>query len=172
MNNFKDDLKFSHEAEDLDMWHRIYNQAFPNFLSMTSTREDGQMQQLGVDRTIVTSSGKAVYIDEKARRKDYGDIILEYISNDKKMTKGWVEKPLFCDYIAYAILPSDMCYLLPVHQLQSVWLENKNEWLKTFEIVPADNKFYTTLSCAVPIKVLFGALGKALRINYSGQKAA
>lgn len=166
LNNFKEDLKFSHDMEDLSVWFEIYNKAFPNNHGFTNERENGQLQHLGIDRTVVLGSGKAIYIDEKVRRKDYGDILLEYISNDKIKSKGWVEKPLFCDYIAYAILESGMCYLLPVPQLQKAWMENKKEWIKKYGIKSAKNKYYNTLNCPIPIKILFPEIGRALRISF------
>jgi len=167
LNNFKEDLEFSHTMEDLSIWFEIYNKAFPNNHGFTNERENGQLQQLGIDRTVILSSGKAIYIDEKVRRKNYGDILLEYISNDKTGLKGWAEKPLFCDYIAYAILENGMCYLLPVPQLQKVWLENKEKWLALYETKSAPNNYYNTLNCPIPIKVLFQAIGNALRISFS-----
>lgn len=166
LNNFKEDLEFSHKAEDLSIWAEIYNNAFPGNHGFTNERENGQVQYLGIDRTVILSSGKAIYIDEKVRRKNYGDILLEYISNDKTKSKGWAEKPLFCDYISYAILENGMCYLLPVPQLQKVWLENKDKWLKLYGTKTAPNQYYNTLNCPIPIDVLFPAIGKSLRIPF------
>ena len=170
LNNFEEDLKFSHKMEDWSIWIEIYNKAFPNNHGFTNERENGQTQHLGIDRTVILSSGKAIYIDEKVRRKDYGDILLEFVSNDRTKSKGWAEKPLFCDYIAYAIIESGMCYLLPVPQLQKVWAENKEEWLKGYGIKSAPNQYYNTLNCPIPIKVLFQAIGNALRISFKGEK--
>ena len=167
MNNFLDDLNFSHESEDYPFWEEVYSKAFPSFKAMTNTRTDGQLQRLGIDRTIILSSGKAVYVDEKVRRKDYGDILLEYLSNDTKGSPGWVEKPLFCDYIAYAILPTRMCFLFPVPQLQAAWIKNKSEWMKDYHVKQADNNGYKTWSCPVPIPVVFKAIGSCLRISFS-----
>lgn len=168
LNNFKEDLAFSHTAEDSTIWPEIYNKAFLKNHGFTNERENGQLQHLGIDRTVILSSGKAIYIDEKVRRKDYGDILLEYVSNAKTRAKGWVEKPLFCDYIAYAILKSGMCYLLPVPQLQKVWVENKQKWLKLYGIKSAPNQYYNTLNCPIPTNVLFAAIGQALRISFNG----
>ena len=165
-NDFKKDLAFSHAAEDWAIWGKIYNKAFPGNHGFTNERKNGQAQHLGIDRTIILKSGKAIYIDEKVRRKDYGDILLEYVSNDKTKSKGWVEKPLFCDYIAYAILESNVCYLLPVPQLQKIWAENKSVWLKKYKTKSAQNKYYNTLNCPVPIAVLFSAIGQSLRISF------
>ena len=164
-NNFEKDLAFSHAAEDLKIWSEIYNKAFPQNHGFTNERENGQTQYLGIDRTVILSSGKAIYIDTISISTNYGDILLEYISNDKTKLKGWVEKPLFCDYIAYAILENGMCYLLPVPQLQKVWLENKEEWLKNYGVKSAKNKYYNTLNCPIPINILFPVIGKALRVS-------
>jgi hypothetical protein len=166
MNDFNNDLKYSHESEDNPIWRIIYNKAFPDNKSITNNREDSQTQRLGIDRTIILSSGKAIYIDEKVRRKDYGDILLEYISNDKYKTLGWVEKKLFCDYIAYAILDIKICYLLPVPQLQKAWMDNKETWLKIYGSKVAPNKSYNTLNCAIPKEILYKEIGKTLRINF------
>jgi hypothetical protein len=166
LNDFRKDLEFSHNAEDLELWRTIYDKAFPGNHGYTNMRDNGQTQYLGIDRTVILSSGKAIYIDEKVRRKDYGDILIEYISNDIKKTKGWGEKPLFCDYIAYAILPKNICYLLPVPQLQKAWSENKPGWLSQYGTRSADNKYYKTLNCPVPINDLFKAIGQTLRIKF------
>lgn len=164
-NDFKEDLEFSHQAEGLKIWSDVYAKAFPG-CSTKNNRDDGELQRSGIDRTIVLNSGKAIYVDEKIRREDYGDILLEYISNDKYQTPGWVCKPLFCDYIAYAVLPIKKCYLLPVPQLQKAWLENKQYWMDTYKLIKAKNKNYNTLSVCVPTAEVFKAIGQALRIPF------
>jgi len=166
VNDFQADLAFSHSAEDSEIWKTIYTKAFPGLQSFINTREDGELQRSGIDRTLVLKSGKAIYVDEKVRREDYGDILLEYTSNDTRNTPGWCEKPLFCDYIAYAILPSKMCYLMPVEPLQTAWHRNKDDWLYCFGTKAAQNRGYRTLNCPVPINVLFKAIGAALRVKF------
>jgi len=167
-NDFKKDLEFSHDAEGLSLWREIYSKAFPG-CKTKDNRADGELQRHGIDRTIVLESGKAIYCDEKIRRVDYGDILLEYISNDKHNTLGWVCKPLFCDYIAYAVLPIRKCYLFPVPQLQKAWIDNKDRWMGSFKLVKAPNKTYNTLSVCVPTSEVFRAIGQALRISF-GEK--
>lgn len=166
MNNFNKDLAFSHSAEDLEIWETIYAKAFPGLQAFTNAREDGELQRHGIDRTLILSSGKAIYIDEKVRRENYGDILLEYVSNDKKNTPGWCEKPLFCDYIAYAVLPNNTCYMLPVEPLQTAWGRNKKEWIDKYGIKTAKNQGYQTLNCPLPINVLFKAIGETLRVKF------
>ena len=76
--------------------------------------------------------------------------MLEYISNDKTGSLGWVEKSLKCDYIAYAFMPSGIAFLLPVNQLQTAWLKNKIVWLQKYRTRSAINYSYKT-----PLTALF-----------------
>lgn len=165
-HDFNEDLSFSHSAEDMPMWEVVYAKAFPNNSGFFSTRDDGQMQRLGIDRTLILNSGKAIYINEKVRRKSYSDILLEYIGNDQRHTLGWVEKPLFCDYIAYAFVTTKTCYILPVPQLQKAWFENKTDWIDSFGSVSSKNFGYNTISCPVPVKAVFVAMMNGMMVTW------
>ena len=167
MNVFSDDLKFSHTCEDLACWREIYESAFPTMAAMVNHRQDGQHQRAGIDRSVVLESGKHITIDEKVRRKNYGDILLEYIANDKTGAPGWVEKSLLCDYIAYAVMTTGKAYLLPVPQLQAAWMRYRDEWIPKHRKIVADNRHYKTISLAVPIDALFGAIGQCLRVKFT-----
>ena len=173
-HDFHESLAKSHAAEDLPLWEAVYRKAFWNFQGMFNHRQDGDHQRLGVDRTVVLNTGKTLAIDEKIRFQDYGDILLEYMSNEQRRVPGWVCKPLACDFIAYAVAPSGICYLLPVLALQSAWRSNQSTWIgrarssscPTYREVRADNGTYITLSIALPIPDLFSAMGQALRITF------
>ena len=166
MNYFQKDLKYSHECEDEPFWGEIYRAAFPTMQKFLSHKQDGQHQRNGIDRSIILNNSKQVLIDEKARRiKDTGDIMLEYISNDRTHTAGWVEKALLADYIAYAFVPSKVAYLLPVIQLQAAWAKNKIVWLARYKTRIARNETYNTLNTPVPTPVLFREIGSMLRVR-------
>lgn len=165
VHDFKESLEFSHKADELPFWESCYRKAFPTMQTMVNHREDGDHQRQGIDRSVILSNGKQLWIDEKVRKKDYGDILLEYVSNDRTNAPGWVCKPLLSDYIAYAIIPSGRCYLLPVPQLQTAWRENRTVWMKTCKKKHAQNASYKTLNLAVPVKTLFPAIGNCLRIQ-------
>lgn len=172
--DFNRSLSASHEAEDLPIWRECYEKFFPGLVSMTNHREDGQYQRAGVDRVLVLSSGKAIYVDEKPRFKAYPgepDIALEYWSNEERGIKGWVNKPLIADYIAYAILPRGLCYLLPVIQLQSAWEAHGQKWIATYKRCEAETAAgrttYTSVCVAVPVSILFPAIGNCLRATFS-----
>jgi len=166
VHDFSRSLAASHGACDLPIWAQIYKRAFPGFLAMVDHREDGEHQRAGIDRSVILSNSKQILIDEKIRFKDYGDILLEYVSVDKTGAPGWVCKPQRADYIAYAVAPTGICYLLPVIQLQLAWQRNKSEWLATYRTRSAPNKTYNTLNCPVPVPVLFPAIGAALRVQF------
>lgn len=167
MNNFAEDLKFSHKCEDDPCWRSIYEQAFPTMVAMISHRENGDHQKAGIDRSVILANSKQIMIDEKARRRfDTGDIMLEFISNDQRGDKGWVEKSLLCDYIAYAFIPSGICYLMPVPQLQAAWIKHKVEWLAAYGTMKAKNATYYTHNCPVKTGVLFSSIGQMLRIHF------
>lgn len=165
-NDFKTDLAYSHSLEEAGWWEQVYRLAFHNYESMASVRQDGWAQRGGIDRIITLSSGKTLAIDEKVRRKDYGDILIEFWSSYEHKTPGWIEKDLACDYIAYAFEPSKRCYLLPFIDLQRAWRLYKDNWVKDYGTKKADNKTYTTISCPVPIKELQIAVANGLRIDW------
>lgn len=166
VHDFNESLIASHGASDLPIWRQIYELAFPNFLAMIDHREDGEHQRAGIDRSVILSNSKQVLIDEKIRLKDYGDILLEYVSVDRTNAPGWVCKPQRADYIAYAVKPSGICYMLPVIQLQLAWQKNGRQWLRTYGTSKAPNKTYNTLNCPVPVNVLFPAIGAGLRVRF------
>jgi hypothetical protein len=172
IHDFKRSLAKSHRAADLPIWEEIYRRAFHDFAAMVDHRADGEHQRAGIDRSIILANSKQLLVDEKIREVDYGDILLEHVSNDRRGDPGWVCKPLRADYIAYAVLPSRVCYLLPVPQLQQAWRRWGSEWLARYRRVEARNAEYLTLSCPVPVRVLFSAIGQCLRVSFSWQESA
>jgi len=171
VHDFADSLAASHRASDLPIWEEIYRKSFPDFLAMVDHRQDGEHQRAGIDRSVILENSKQILIDEKIRWKPYPDIAVEYLSNDRTGAPGWACKPLRADYIAYAIAPLGMCYLLPVIQLQQAWRRKGEIWKASCFIVRAPNRGYTTLSAAVPVHELFSEIGRALRVPFAALEA-
>ncbi len=171
VHDFADSLAASHRASDLPIWEEIYRKSFPDFLAMVDHRQDGEHQRAGIDRSVILENSKQILIDEKIRWKPYPDIAVEYLSNDRTGAPGWACKPLRADYIAYAIAPLGMCYLLPVIQLQEAWRRKGEIWKARCFIVRAPNRGYTTLSAAVPVHELFSEIGRALRVPFAALEA-
>lgn len=171
VHDFPDSLAASHRASDLPIWEEIYRKSFQDFLAMVDHRQDGEHQRAGIDRSVILENSKQILIDEKIRWKPYPDIAVEYLSNDRTGAPGWACKPLRADYIAYAIAPLGMCYLLPVIQLQQAWRRKGEIWKASCFIVRAPNRGYTTLSAAVPVHELFSEIGRALRVPFAALEA-
>ncbi len=167
VHDFTESLAASHRASDLPIWEEIYRKSFPDFLAMADHRQDGEHQRAGIDRSVILQNSKQLLIDEKIRWKPYPDIAVEYLSNARTGAPGWACKPLRADYIAYAIAPLGMCYLLPVIQLQQAWRRKGEIWKASCFIVRAPNRGYTTLSAAVPVHELFSEIGRALRVPFA-----
>jgi hypothetical protein len=170
IHNFNDSLAKSHAQEDAPWWESVYRKAFPTFLAMHSVRNDGWAQRGGIDRIIILASGKNFTVDEKVRSKDYDDILLEFWSDEQHSKPGWIAQDLACDFIAYAFVPSQRCYLLPFQQLRRAWLENRYEWVKSYKRVHAENfnsYHYTTVSVPVPIPVLLKSICNAMTVTWS-----
>lgn len=170
------------EMEAAGLWDEIYRKAFPTMIGMFNHDADGDPQRHGIDRTITLADSRQIRVDEKVRGYDYGDIALEYLSDRKRGTPGWVCKPLLADFIAYAIVPTGQCYLLPVPQLQAVWQEYGECWLAEAtpdpgpgerKLIlapnrdPATGRSWTTASVAVKPDELYPLIEALLRINFT-----
>lgn len=174
VHNFEERLGFSHDYAQAAWWLECYRRAFPNLLSCVEVRDDGWAQRAGIDRVLTLADGKVIKIDEKVREKDYGDILLEFWSNYERRSRGWICKPLDCDFIAYAIVPRATCYLLPTLLLQRAWRERGPEWCLAakskksgFRYVDAQNEGYVTKSIAVPIDVVMSGIAGAISVGWS-----
>ena len=111
INDFNKDLKFS--FQDSEIFNNFYHKIFGTRLHTIYTVTDLKTQKLGIDKKIILKSGKEITIDEKIRRKDYGDIAIEIFSDTFQKTQGWILKS-YTDYICYLIKPTNYCYLIPV----------------------------------------------------------
>lgn len=172
IHDFDESLRRSHSASDLPIWLEIYRKAFPTLQASIDHRQDGEHQRAGIDRSVVLANSKQILIDEKVRWKDYDDIALEYWSDRDRRIPGWVCKPLRADFICYAIAPVGRAYLLPVPQLQQAWQRHGEQWASAYRDCEARNRNYVTVSCPVPVGVLFKAIGDCLRVSFTPQQDA
>lgn len=173
VHNFSDSLAKSQAQAEALWWEDVYRRAFADFDTMTCVRNDGWAQRGGIDRVVNLTSGKTINIDEKVRDGDWPDILLERWSNRVAKTPGWVQKALATDFIAYAFVPTQRCYLLPFLTLRKAWQRNGRDWIAKaeakqdgFSVVLANNGTYTTESVAVPIGELLSALSDAMVIEW------
>ena len=165
VHDFKERLEFSEKASDEPFWDAIYKKAFPNIVNQMLASGNVKSQRMGIDRVVLLSSGKILYIDEKKREIDYQDILLEYVSVDKTGAPGWIEKDLLIDYLAYAFMPSKRVYLFPWDMLRRAWCHYKDNWLEIYARIEAQNQGYKTISVAIPIQILQKAVQTAMVIQ-------
>jgi hypothetical protein len=169
---FHEDLAFSLGASEATFWDAVYRKAFPNLIG-TELVTDLEKQKDGIDRALYLINGNVLWVDEKVRREVYPDILLEHTSNVDRGTPGWMEKDLAMDYLAYAFLPTKVCYLFPWPLLRRAWLKYRLKWRTQYwDTVPGKTRLnggrcYYTHSVAVPIDVLQRAVTTASIIDVS-----
>lgn len=160
MNYFKVDLEYSLESSENEMFDNFYYRVFPGIKEI-SFAEDMETQRKGIDKVIYFESGNSFTIDEKKRRVDYGDILLELWSVDKKK-RGWLFTSQ-CDYIVYAVMPTNKIYLLPTILLKKAWYENQECWESRYRYIYAQNEGYVTTSIAIPTQILLNAISNEMQ---------
>lgn len=165
MHDFRTELKFSEISSDEPFWFEVYKKAFPNMVNLMLCSGDTQSQRMGIDRLILMANGKVLMIDEKKRKEDYPDVLLEYISVDTTGAPGWIEKDLSIDYLAYAFMKSKRVYLFDWLALRRAWMHYKNDWIAKYQRITAQNNGYKTISVAVPTDTLRYAVSLATVIQ-------
>lgn len=194
IHDFNEQLAYSERASCEPFWNAVYRKAFPNMVNHMICSGNTQSQRMGVDRIVYLGNDKEIRIDEKKRKKSYGDVILEYISVDTTGAPGWIEKDLAIDYLAYAIMTTKQCYLFPWQLLRRVWCRFGREWIELaeqneralaekkannpqfreyrntgFRIVEAKNWRYSTWSVAIPANLLRQRVAAASIIDVSNE---
>lgn len=167
VHNFEESLARSHAQADAQWWNEVYRRAWPSLVTSASIRDDGFAQRGGIDRIVVLNSGRQITIDEKVREQDWPDVLLEQWSDEQRKKPGWIQKPLACEYIAYAYIPSRTCLLFPTLTLQRAWRLHGRDWISKYPTVRARNSGYVTASVPVPRKVLFDAIADAMHVEWS-----
>lgn len=177
VNDFSSSLEKGNSSIHHNLFDLVYQHAFYNIDFIKRTKSgDTIAQKSGSDVVIYLTSDRLIRIDEKRRFKDYPDIALEYISNDRFSTPGWMEKDLGIDYLCYAFVKSKKVYLFPWQKLKLVWNLHKRQWIRLgeekrdgFFKTVAPNPTYNTISCAVPIDKLLKLVQDVLVFQVTDQ---
>ena len=161
MGVFSEDLKFSLAPSTRLKINEFYLNKFPMVIDIEEV-EELELQKKGVDIKLCFEDGSFLYIEEKLRRQDYGDIFLEIIANSSKKSLGW---SLTCqaDYIAYIVEPTARVYLLPVQILKMALLNNYNNWIFEYGTKKSNNLTYYSLGVCVGIDVLYEAIEREFK---------
>jgi hypothetical protein len=171
-HDFGEQLRLSNEARLEPFWEAAYRAAFPDFKCMVDNARDNGAQRCGVDRLVILQTSATLRIDEKVRSRDYGDMLLEVVSNDRTGAPGWIDKDLTIDFLAYGVLPKQRVYLFPWQPLRSAWARYGDSWKQRakqgtqgYRVVPAKNRGYTTWSIAVPVSEVRRAVAESLVVD-------
>ena len=163
MNYYNESTEIERQGQpDL---YKVYKKLWPGLEEIEDVRgKDPQYH--GIDHIVCMPGNVTIPIQAKVRTTDYEDILLEYISNDRTKSPGWIEERSLAEWFFYLIMPKEKCYYFHWRNLQHLWNINKYEWIKLgeqrskgFMVVKAKNINYTTISVAVPSKIILDALG-------------
>ena len=171
-HDFKKSLAHENEVAVMPFWEEGYREFFGKAhgkIDSIIRCENKKWQKLGVDRIIVLDrSGdvgqpckRHIYVEEKYRKKDYfyvgadgkksiPEIFLETWSDKDRKIPGWMAKPMLCDWLAYAFLPSRKLFLFPYAPLKAAFDGNRDEWKIRYSEKQAENNGYFTTGIPVP----------------------
>jgi len=171
---FNRDLRFSQSPENEPMWTALYRRLFGDDLIGTVRVDatNNNWQKAGADRLVIVGCGRCFTIDEKLRRSDWDDILLEYASVAKKNGDSWeIVKPGWAidnqksvDFIAYALPKKQRVYVLPFLFLRLAVQKNFERWRKDsrVKLIEAVNSGYVSLNLAVPLGMVIKAIGEQM----------
>lgn len=151
VHNFDDENEFS--KLPVEFADSFYLSAFPDMMRHEYVA-NLEKQRAGIDRVIYLVGGEVVHIDEKVRRESYKDFLIEYGHSDGR--KGWIDKRLDIDYLAYIWLVDRNGYLLDWGDLVRAY--QSQNWLSICETKRARNIGYETLSVAVPKHIVLNSV--------------
>lgn len=169
MHNFRDSWAWAEGQGTTARWAALYESVWPGCTVERVT--DLTLQRNGVDSIVTTAGGVVVWVDEKTRRKDYGDFLCEVYSVCQDVTPdgdpigpfklGWTVDPTKqTHYVAYATIENETCRLLPFELLRLACTKNFRGWIVSLGGWPkfAQNNGYKTACLPVPWPVLFEAM--------------
>jgi hypothetical protein len=153
-HQFSDGLRAETAATDLcdSLWRAWFG-------ATTAVRRTTSLadQRRGVDGVLEPVPGWLVTFQEKARAKDWGDVLLETVSSTATKRPGWA---FTCeaDVLLYAITPPRRGIILPPSAIAKALTRHRPKWEATYGIKRAPNAHYDTLNVAVPTSVLRAAI--------------
>lgn len=157
-SQFKRDLDYSviPHAEAKQLYRQLFGE---RLISVSGPIEHKVDQGLGCDRIVNVSPVLTYRIDEKRRRSEHEDILLEVWSNREKQKPGWIQKTLGIDFVLYLFDQSGRAYLLPWTALQQAYWKHGDRWTEQYGIVQGTTKVrkteYHSENVAVPIGELY-----------------
>jgi len=152
----------------------ILKMAFPDATSGKYFPAGSIENRSGIDCSVAVPHGPAVMIDWKLRKRQWGDIALEFKHehDDGRITLGWVaDTGKLCNLFGYVFMPTWTCWFLPREATQKAWDLNKDEWLRSYGEARSRNPDYWSVSCPVPTSVVRKEIGGVRIVTPSAVEA-
>ena len=128
IHSYKENYDFSQENQKDERWELTYRMFFPEF-SDIETFSDDEHQNSGIDKIVYLKDGTHYNIDEKVDRIGYPRFPIEIWEDYYRGVPGWaVKEGMMTDHIAYLVLPTIDCYLIPYKKLRSLLEQNYKQW--------------------------------------------
>ena len=156
VHDFHEDFGWSQRRTDDERIEAIWREYFanpPDFEVDWGPRK----RAFGADGTV-QAWGKVYTFDDKRRRRDYSDELLEEWSNDRTRRRGWTWNCGKYDYVLH--LYHTRFEIFPGPALQKAFRENLPAWSEQFERKYARNPRYTTVNLQVKTRDLKWALAR------------
>lgn len=103
--------------------------------------------------------GQRYTLEIKVREKDWGDELLEDVSNDTSGRPGWTWRAGSVHYVLH-VYP-ERIEIWPGAALELAWRQNRESWIRMYGQRRAANQGYRTVNVPVPTEVLRKALEAA-----------
>jgi hypothetical protein len=152
---FKTENKWGKQGEQIIMQHCRKN----HNAKVYDLSADKNYQAIDIDAIIAAPNAEfSAEIKTDSYRPQ--NLCLEYISNDKKGTKGWFIITQ-ADYIAYYFVNYDVCFWMPTAELREYIIPRMDSYKHTIRPTISDsgNFLYNSHNILVPIREIEKALG-------------
>lgn len=171
VHDFQQYLEKSHHCQDLPFWGDVYKAFFGDGIVIIKHSASGEHQKAGIDRSVVLPDSSIYRIEEKVDYHHNQNMFIEYWSDWENKVPGWINKPLRCDYIVYAILALGEAYFFKPLPLQRAWVNNRERWIETYHEKRISNQLrnheWTTVGVPVPVNEVYRQYKLCHRIHFS-----
>ena len=163
------------EQEQASFLASLWSSWWPGVVRVPATDRSTQLR--GIDAFLaegardprareVRRRESMVAVEEKVRRRDYGDVLLELEADSVRKVPGWAVKGSDARLLLYAFADSRRAWVFPMPAVQKVAIERGPVWLDRFGRKIATNRSsrggtYDSTNVAVPVGLFVLAINDA-----------
>ena len=156
IHSFTNDLAVENREASALFWTIAYNRLFGGIRGQAIAPKGSAEQKAGIDRWVTLASGETVSVQEKTRKRQVRDLLLElrHVAADGRTWAGWANQDGKADFLLYVSKTDGECRLWRTADLQRVLRRNYFGWQKRFPIRCSRNRGYETEFICVPLSLL------------------